>query len=38
MTCNLFIIEGSVMVLVVVVNPPLSEAAQTGDSVRGGYY
>ena len=36
MTCNLFIIEGAVMVLVVVVNPPLLEVAQTGDSVWGG--
>ena len=36
MTCNLFIVEGAVMVLVVVVNPPLLEVAQTGDLVWGG--
>ena len=38
MTCNLFIMEGTVMALVVVCNPPLLEVAQTGDSVWGECY
>ena len=36
MTCNLLIMEGSVMALVVVGNPPRLEVDQTGDSVWGG--
>jgi hypothetical protein len=35
MTCNLLIMEGSVMALVVVGNPPRLEVDQTGDSVWG---
>ncbi len=36
MTCNLLIMEGTVMALVVVGNPSLLEVEQTGDSVWGG--
>ena len=36
MTCNLLIMEGSVMALVVVSNPHGLQVDQTGDSVWGG--